>query len=303
MPDRSVGNQEYDGVLAFSARAFAGDPRALAQARAAADHALGRDWDALGSGLQFPHGRDHRTGPVEAGHHWIEGLHLLVLWEQDPLLQEQLVRLVASQQAWFAARDLGRELPRSLAWGLLALSAAVPLSATPEQARGELRRWRRHVLGRQGAEGFLHLSRGAGDDLWRVHPFVQGGILLRALVASRGAAPGAGVRAAVQALARALVREALVEDEQGRTRVARSLVVEARSGSVVSHQGLLAGEEAALVLAGLLLADRNLAGHGGLGALRADLPSTLRLSERRRVGQDLVLLLRALAGLDASGAR
>src|SRR5262249_4157819 len=81
-----VGNLEYDTALGLAEFGFlARDPVAMNQARASADHLLAFDRDAASSGLFFVHGASHRSGGLEAGHHWIGGLALLDRADGDPL--------------------------------------------------------------------------------------------------------------------------------------------------------------------------------------------------------------------------
>ena len=118
-----VTNLEYDTTFALLRCAVAtGHRRAFALAQRSARHLRDRDLDGR-SGLPFVHGARHRTGVVESGHAWLQGL----LW---------VGLLTADDGALAAARALGRALAahlpggrgqherlRSYGWPLLELEA------------------------------------------------------------------------------------------------------------------------------------------------------------------------------------
>lgn len=294
----SVGNLEYDtvgGLLGFAASARV--PAAFAQAQASADHLLGEDVDRSATGLFFEHGPAHRSGRVEAGHHWLEGPLLLDLWLDDPLRRRVLGAALERQIGTFAALDLSRQFPRSLGWGLRALAAGA--TAAPARAPWirEVRRWRRRILGAQARSGILLLAREEREPhLFAESPFVQGGILAPALAASTGPAPDAEATAAAARLARFLAAHAILRAKDG-WRLAETLVYDARAGSVAGRSGRVPGEEAALFLAGVLRACPALAGDSAVEGLRRSIPATLGAERRRFIGRELSLLLRALPGL------
>lgn len=291
-----AGNGEYDttlGLLRFGD--LTGHSEAHRLARAMADHLLGVDWDGAGSALFFPHGPGHREGPIEIGHHWIEGLCVLEDREPCPLRRGLLDEIMLRQIETFQAADLDRELPRSLGWGLLALSEAADRPGPHRiDTRAELERWRNAILDRQTPGGWLHLVALAGDpEVGNENPFVQGGIILPALVRSLTVVPSSRARSRTRRLARALERGAThVIDQE--CRLARRCVIDVGSGQVLSRTGAAPGEHAALFLAGLRSAGRGAAEPPHLRALRRTIPSTLRSDDKRFVGAQLSILLRSL---------
>jgi len=290
-----VGNGEYDTILGWVRFAETrGHDGAIRAARRMADHLLSEDRDAAGSGLFFPHGPGHRRAAIEIGHHWIEGLVMLGAREPDTLRRLMITELLMAQLTTLEGADLDRQLPRSLGWGLLALAIAAeqPGPHRP-RTRAAVRRWRREILARQTPRGWLHLVPLAGDpDLGNENPFVQGGIILPALVASLRAVPSARDRPAVRRLAAALGRTATHEVDDVR-RLARRVALDVRTGRVLSRSGAAPGEHAALFLAGLRSAGRN-GREASLAALAAAISSTLRASRKRYIGPEVSILLRSL---------
>jgi hypothetical protein len=294
-----VGNLEYDttlGLLLFAIRHRDGD--AYTAALRAADHLIGVDFDAGGSGLFFPHGLGHRSGPVEVGHHWIEGLMLLDAWLDDPTAARILDAVLQAQVVTLGRLDLERELPRSLGWGLLALAAAGHRAGPHRLAtRKEVLRWRRHLLMRQGDAGILRLVPiGGGERLWQENPYVQGGIILPALARSLAVVPSGRDGAATQRLATAWAEHGVFEAE-GVWHLARRLVLDDR-GRVIAANGSAPGESGALFLSGLFSARPGLRRSPALLALLAGIPDTLRLPKKRYRGAELSVLLRSVPWLD-----
>ena len=293
---KHVGNLEYDTILGLLLHALrAGDARAFHAARAAGDHLLTVDRDAAHTGLFHPHGRGHRAAPIEAGHHWVEGLMLLDTWTADPLRSGILDEVLEDQARTLGALDLDRQLPRSLGWGLLALSAAAHREgAWTAATRTAVRRWRRHLLARQTPGGLLALVRVRSErDLHQENPFVQGGIIAPALARSLRPLPDPRTRRAARRLATALATHALhrVDD---RWSLALRVVVNARSGRVIGRSGDAPGEHAALFLAGLLTTSPSLRVRPPLRALRGRIPATWRFPRKRYIGPELSILLRSM---------
>lgn len=299
LPRGDLANLEYDTTLGLVIWALAGEePAALAAARTGRDLLLARVWDRAGSGLFFPHGSHHRRGQVEPGHHWVGGLLLLEHAEPDPLTGPELERVLDAQLRELERRDLEQELPRSLGWGLLALSEAALWRRDDRDSRREIRRWRGHLLARQTGSGILGLVPFPGRPrTWLTNPFVQGGIILPALVRSLGAVPSASCAPKVRHLARGLARHAVVEREE-RLHLARRLVVPEGSGKPTAWVQDPVPGRAALFLGGLAAADPALK---RLEPMRALLQTSLeRLDPQAlKVGPRASLLLRALPHLAA----
>ena len=296
---RLVGNGEYDTTLGLALWARrTGSVEAWRLARDLADHLLSWDRDATGTGLFFPHGRGHRSAPVEAGHHWVEGLLLLEQLEPDPLRREKLEATLMAQARTLGAMRLDRQLPRSLGWGLLALSVAARWEGEhQEETLSVLKRWRGYVLAQQTPSGLLALTRVAGTrDVGLENPFVQGGIILPGLVRSLTAAPSSRGRRAVRRMASALASQAPRTDPTG-TVLPRRVVLDVRRGTVSGRPGTAPGEHAALFLAGLAAANRRLLATPVCRGLSASIPLSLRCDRKAYIGPELSILLRSLTTL------
>ena len=235
---------------------------------------------------------------MEAGHHWVAGLLLLQELQPDALRGEKLTATLQRQAETLDGLDLDRQLPRSLGWGLMALSAsALRPGARCHQTVRVLRRWREYVLGTQTSSGLLALvPLSGGGHLAVENPFVQGGIILPALVRSLRAAPSARAARGTARLARALGRSATRTDRDG-TVLPLRITLDVRSGRVIARSGRAPGEHAALFLAGLGAADPKLLRTPSSVALMRSVPSTLRCDRKVYIGAELSILLRALPGL------
>ncbi|MGC6488016.1 MAG: hypothetical protein ACON4Z_10250 [Planctomycetota bacterium] len=133
--DGEVTNLEYDTTFALLRCAVASrNRRAFVLAQRGARHLRDRDLDAR-TGLPFLHGATHRSGRVESGHAWLQGM----LW---------IGLLTADDGALAAARALGRALAahlpvgrrrqerlRSYAWPLLEAEALLRVAHDPVVAR------------------------------------------------------------------------------------------------------------------------------------------------------------------------
>lgn len=299
MSFEEVGNLEYDTTLGLlGAYRRTGDSAFACAAMAARDHQVTRDRDAAATGLFFPHGLDHRSGTIEIGHHWIEGLCLHARWSGDPAAIGTRDAILEAQLATLGRVDLDELKPRSLGWGLLAL--VVGDEAKPTHAgRREIVRWIRHLVKKQGAHGHLELVPigGVARGRFVITPYVEGGIILPALARAAARAPSNGARAGVRRLRAALVRDAFREDDERRTRVVRRIEVERGSKRPLRTRGMAPGEDAALVVAGLLRSGARLQGDMA-GALRA-VPATWSVPHRRYPGRVLSVLAHAVAVVGA----
>jgi len=299
MGRETVGNLEYDTVLGLLQRAHGlSDVRAFETALTCLDQSLARDRDAGDTGLFIPHGAGHRGAQVEPGHHWIEGVLLAEHWTMDPLLTLEVDRILASQLRTFTGLTLDQALPRDLGWGLLALGSGAVRSQDHAGYRRAVLRWRRHILARQHARGPLCLVPDRGrKGLFRINPFVQGGILAPALARSLLFCPSGADRKRIRRLARFLARHGMTLVD-GVSALPRRITFDSRAGRVTGFSAPAEGEHAALFLAGITAADPALRSHRNLHALRGALTGQLRASRKRYTGREMSLLMRALPGLE-----
>ena len=294
----AVGNLEYDTILGLlMASARWKELRFARAARLAGDHLLCRDWDRMGSGLFFAHGADHRTGELEAGHHWVEGLMLLERLAPDVARGRLLRELLSGQVESFEELDLNRQFPRSLGWGLRALSLGVEHAPDRRVARREVRRWRDHLMSRQTRSGFLRLA-GAGTDEnhFQVNPFVQGGIVAPAWKQSLRVVPDSRARRGLMRLVRALSRKG-VQKTEVRDVLPLRIVCKRRDGSVAGWTGIAPDEHAALFIAGIRESSAAEGRRASVVGLERGLGANLKLSTKSCVGPELSLLLRSVRWL------
>ncbi len=290
------GNLEWDTTLGLLLRHLdRGDPADFGQAMQAAEHLLQRDRDAARSGLFFLHGAGHRSGMVEPGHHWTEGLRLASAMTDDPRLRDALPRIADEQIASLSRIDLDLALPRSLGWGLLALVSLHDVATDRKSSEKTIRRLRDHVVLRWLPEGRFALER-AGPDPdapYRTSPFVETGIVLPALVRAEAVAPSALARERIKKAAAAAVRDSYDEID-GRRILRRAIWSDPVRGRPLKKTGEAGGEERLLFLAGLKAAGIKSAAHASeLAQVRAD----LLWREKTFVGKEASMLLRALADL------
>jgi hypothetical protein len=285
-----VGNLEWDTSLGFLRRFFRNGAREdAAQAVTAVEHLLLRDRDPA-TGLFFQHGREHRSGVVEPGHHWAEGLAEAAAWLCDPWLEDEARTLACRQLEAFGRMDLDAALPRSLGWALTALCALHPVAPEAAQSRKAITRIERFVLSRQTDAGHFMLEPStAREGGFRVSPFVDGGILLPALERASRITRNPATAAAVSRAREALWRDGVAREPDGAVLVS-SILIAPLTGRVVARRGRAEGEEIVLFLSGI-------AGRG-IDALEAALltraESSLALDERIFLGKPISMLLRAL---------
>jgi hypothetical protein len=290
-----AGNLEWDTAFGLAARFMdVGDPIDLFHAEAAVDHLLARDRDAR-SGLFFVHGAGHRTGRVEIGHHWTEGLRLVLETTDDPSLRLAVARVANDQADAFKACDLAAALPRSLGWGLLSLSALHPFATDKEASAAAIARFRARVASSATREGHLDLERFDPSPTapFRVSPFVVGGIVLPAFVSTAAIPPTRDEAALARRVGRALLSDAYAIVE-GRRVLRSSLFCDPARGRVVGSSGEATGEERLLFLAGLSTLGREFApSQVELSAAEA----TRAAPSKVFLGKEISTTLRALASL------
>ena len=285
-----VGNLEWDTSLGFLLRYFdLGRRIDGTQALAGVEHLLLRDRDPA-SGLFFQHGREHRSGVVEPGHHWVEGVAAVAGWLADPWLEDEARALAGDQLSAFERLDLAAALPRSLAWALTAACALHELA--PDRARSLrlIRKIERFVLSRQSTAGHFTIEPStAQEGNFRVSPFVDGGILLPALEQAAKVTRTRGAAAAIGRARQALLRDGILREPDGPVLVS-SILIEPKNGRVVSSGGRAEGEEVVLFLAGVATAgaDEDVAG------LLRRAESSLALDSRTYLGKGISMLMRAL---------
>jgi hypothetical protein len=176
-----VTNLEFDTPLAFLRLGLAtADAELLRRGLAAAQHLVDHDLDRV-SGLPFRHGTDHRRGPPEPGHTWIEGLLLGgCLAADDELIAG--ARSIAHSLARHPPRPAGdREHARDFAWPLLALETWLRFddSASCERAADAFAdaiaaRW-------DAAAGAVRFGEGERGQVYEERLWLTGGMLLPAL--------------------------------------------------------------------------------------------------------------------------
>lgn len=294
-----VGNLEYDTVLGLLLHALrSGDFKSFQAARASADHLLAYDRDGAGSGLFFSHGHGHRSGPIEAGHHWVEGLLLLDRASRDGPRRRLLDEILDVQASTLGALDLQGERPRSLGWGLLALSCQAESGVRVAEARTSLRKFRRHLVASQTRRGWLRLTgppdREEGE--FEASPYVQGGIIAPALARSLGVDPDDRGARALSRLVSALLEDGVAREE-GRVWMPARVRLARRDGKFVGAAGRAPCEHAALFLSGLALAAPPARESGPWRELRSTLGRNLRMDRKTLIGPELSILLRAVPGL------
>ncbi len=296
-----VGNCEWDTSLGLWWRwVETGQPRWGRLARAAAEHYLCVDRDAGRTGLAFQHGARHRSGVVEAGHHWIEGARLVSEGLDDPWMRDEVAVAAREQLSFFEKLDWSREIPRSIGWGLTALCAVDDIVAEHARSDAVIRRATGLVLARQARSGhFLIEPAESKAGHFRVSPFVDGGVLLPALVRAgqraRRTSLGDPVRRAFSAVWRDAMREV-----DGAVYLASSVVVEPTAGRVERVTGAAEGEEVALFLAGARSCNCE---DAKAGRLLASAVQSLRIREKTFLGKEISMLLRSVPVLQRTRRR
>jgi hypothetical protein len=251
-----VTNLEFDTPLAFLRLGLAGADRELLRSGLeAAQHLLDHDVDPA-SGLPCRHGSDHRSGPAEPGHVWLEGLLLAGCIAADDRLIAG-ARSIAHSLARHPPRPLersagaaGLERGRDFAWPLLALEAWLRHEPSPSCARAAdayaaaiAERW-------DHAAGVVRFAEGEQrGQTYEERTWLTGGMLLPALRAHLGRRADRRIAAIVRALERRLA-ELLRTGREG-----VPVRVWVRKGRIVGELRLRRVPEAFFVLAGLATGD------------------------------------------------
>lgn len=293
-----AGNLEWDTTLGLTLRYLdRGDSENLRQALDAAEHLLQRDRDGARSGLFFLHGVGHRSGELEAGHHWVSGLRAAAALVDDPRLLAALPRLAEEQLAALRKVELAHALPRSVGWGMVALAALHDVAPDRRASAEQLARYRDFALSRALPEGRFALERreGDADALVRCTPFVDAGVLLPGLAAVDRALGRPVSRDVVRRASESLRRDAF-DVVDGRRILRASLWCEPVRGRVVKKTGEAEGEERALFWAGLAAADPSVRPSE---AELAAAEKSLALRGKTYLGKEISMLLRALPELAA----
>ena len=249
---KDAGNLEYDtalGFLAWGARDR--DPRLVAWAVTASRHLVQRDLDRWPWGLPLRHGSYHRSGVVEFGHLWFEGLLAVAGTTADPFLLDEAKDLLEAFEKRCGKKVPRRTLMRCLGWGLLAATALHGWSGD-EKALDRLEAYRRGFVEALGAASPLVEPMKNEPGLYRVSPWVAEGILVPALLRADELVPGPGVADRVRRMTDELIGEAW-EEKTGR--LYGRLVMDEK-GRLVKKDGTSPGEEMLLFAAGLLAAEQ-----------------------------------------------
>ncbi len=291
-----AGNLEYDtslGFLAWGARHRS--PAQAAWAVTAARHLVQRDLDRWPLGLPLRHGRYHRSGVVEVGHLWFEGLLAVAGTTADGFLLEELEKVTEAFCKRQGERIPRRTLMRCLGWGTLA-AAALNGWYGDERTERRLEAYRRAFLEAPGAATPLVEPMRGEAGLFRVSPWVAQGILAPALLRADELAPDSAVAARVRRMSDELIEEAWEEDTG---RLYGRLVVD-ESGRIVKKDGASPGEEMLFFAVGLLAAE-TLTGVKSYGATARRVAtqawSRLRLAGKTYRGMDISQLLWCAARL------
>lgn len=284
------GNLEWDTSLGFLLRFLdGGDGLDGAQAVLGVEHLLLRDRDPA-TGLFFQHGPEHQSGILEPGHHWAEGVAAVASWLGDPWIIDETRQLARDQIAAFGALDLASALPRSVAWALTALCALHDFAADQRASAKLISKIERFVLARQSDAGHFMLERStAHEGGFRVSPFVDGGILIPALERAALITRHGRTAGAVRAAREALLRDGVVPEPDGPVLVS-SILIEGKSGRVISRAGRAEGEEIALFVSGVAAGGSD----GALSGLVRRAEDSLTLDERTCLGKGISMLMRAL---------
>ena len=289
-----AGNLEYDSVAGLWAHAQqCGNLLAARASGAMLDHLLSVDRQP-DRGFFHEHGRGHRTGRFEAGHHWIGGSLRRARDTRDALSLEIVSELLAAQRKELAVMEPRVELPRSLGWGLLAAADALSWDKRDAQHTKLVRRWRSFLMAASRPSGLLVLQdRETPSTAAVLDVFVLGGVVLPALVRSCEVLVDDDLRQRLKVMARALWRAAVSRDEKGEPYLSESVPLDPGSGVAGKGCGRLAEAKALLVLAGLLSADSSLQRDARFPAVERGLVTTLRETQLKYCGLTTALLLRA----------
>jgi len=287
---KDAGNLEYDTALGFLAWGVRRkEPRLAAWAVTAARHLAQRDLDRWRWGLPLRHGPYHRSGIVEFGHLWFEGLLAVAGTTADPFLLEEAQGLLEAYRKRSGERVPRRTLMRCLGWGLLAATALHAWSKDEATLR-RLEAYRRGFLEAPGADLPLVEPMKGEPGLYRVSPWVAEGILVPALLRAERLVPGSGAADRVRRMSDVLLEEAW-EDKTGR--LYGRLVIDEK-GRIVKKDGTSPGEEMLLFAAGLLAAE-SLTGSEGYGTAARRVASQawtrLRLAKKTYRGMEISQLL------------
>lgn len=179
-------NNEFDPGYGLLKRfLIAGNVRDLALAETVLLH--GVRYDRTGSaepeqwqGVPWVHGEDHRSGDVELGHMWVDGLLQFYFLSGDPRYCEAALsigRCMAGQPFDVA----GKLLERSAAWSLMALTALVDAGFTDFE--NAMNRAAALIRKCQSSYGFFRFGLAEDDNGSRfsINAWVTAGITVEAL--------------------------------------------------------------------------------------------------------------------------
>jgi hypothetical protein len=286
----AVGNVEYDTIGGLLEHGMhAGDVSCVSAALAARDHLLSVDFDPA-RGFPFEHGRVHRSGHHEAGHHWVAGLLAAGRAHPDSLTDAALDAMLQTQEKEFESFDPERERERSAGWGLLALAETRRARVLGARGVRALARISRLELSRPWGSGWVAPVVLPADERRIVLDSFEQAIHLVALHASAKATESSAAAARAQRLATRLAEDALIADEQGRMHVAESIAVERSTGRTACVQGQQRVAKALFVLAAVrhCLGARTPA---RLQTVEDGLVSRFAAQARKFTGEETALLL------------
>lgn len=289
-----AGNLEYDSVDGLWAHALRrGSARAASACSGMLDHLLSVDRQP-DRGFFHEHGRGHRTGRFEAGHHWVAGMLRLCAARRDPLWLELAAEVLDAQRRELSTIVPRKELPRSMGWGLQAAVDAARAAAPDAQHLRVVRNWRTLLMASRRPSGLLLLQDAEAPSTAAVMDvFVLGGVVLPALVDSCAVLPDADLRQRLKAMGRALWNCSIRRNEKEEMVLAESVPLESGSGAPGRGCGQLLAAKAALALAGMLAADASLLQDARIAALERGIEKELREAPPRYCGMTTALLLRA----------
>ncbi len=179
-------NCEYDPAFGFLNRFLVnGDAGDLAMAETMLKHWIRFDCSGPAdhetpNGLPWVHGKDHRSGEIEPGHMWVDGLLLFCLLTGENRFREAAAA-IGSYLAEYAPGPGVRTNERSESWRLMALTALVRagepgLEQAMDSSAARLR-------ARQSERGYFRYHEEEREEgaCWVANTWVTAGITMEAL--------------------------------------------------------------------------------------------------------------------------
>ncbi len=204
--------------------------------------------------LPFPHGPGHRGGPVEAGHVWVEGALQIALLTADPFAISD-VAIISKSMVALSRTDHIFERERNLGWTLIALSSISNNLGTSE-SRETLNHLSRRCKERAATSGVVLLrqlesSGPESEGAFILSTWVSGGILCEGYYRAYRETRNPEFRNRLLKLANVLAESVSRKDPRNPGTYYNSLVLEGRTGKVISRRGTVAPENLLLMASGL----------------------------------------------------